>query len=665
LQNGKFAVIPLVIILGIAITNGVLLQSTSLSLHEIHLVRCLTYIGHKYFAPGRTLVISSPSTYRDMQQERIAEFLRTSLWPVVYNVDGHTNNPDRIDFIGRYGSLIILVPDGNYKSFNKQILGLILDRNREFNRIWNSETRFVVAGVNKISVPQQLSILNYFSKFRIYNCIIVSPEHYVEGQKYRSMINVNDVDTGMKLGVYTWFPYQSSDRCTDVNDITLLDSGVISAQGHFTKNTDFFPGKISNNLHGCRMKAIVRDGNWYFTTKYVPCKDFNGNVWTCVEGVEMKLLRVVLKQMNVPFFHVSTPKGFERGSIGAGKLSSVMFGKEAYIALGDVGSRILFLPLFDTTNPHYVLSVRWYVPCSVKYSRWSSFFRILSVELWVVLIISIVIAAISTTCVGRYSCTSEWQVYKAITSSLTSFWAVLLGVGVSAMPRSTSVRLLFFAWVCFSLAFNTVFQAFLTTYLIDSGYETPIQNMDEMFDSGIKLGFPPEYYFIFRDGNGTEASKVRRNHVICPSYAICAKWATYQKNISILVADMLAEALYASGDFVGENSEPLICRLEDGVVFNTGLTMVMLYGDPLMKRVSEIIDRVVEAGLMKFWISSRIHLSKVASRKIALVHPLDEYYSFNLYHMQAAFYMLFMGWGVSAICFMFEALYNRILIKRQ
>jgi hypothetical protein len=39
----------------------------------------------------------------------------------------------------------------------------------------------------------------------------------------------------MKLGVYTWFPYKISDRFTDVGDVTLLDSWVISAKGNFAK----------------------------------------------------------------------------------------------------------------------------------------------------------------------------------------------------------------------------------------------------------------------------------------------------------------------------------------------------------------------------------------------------------------------------------------------
>jgi hypothetical protein len=89
----------------------------------------------------------------------------------------------------------------------------------------------------------------------------------------------------------------------------------------------------------------------------------------------------------------------------------------------------------------------------------------------------------------------------------------------------------------------------------------------------------------------------------------------------------------------------------------------MFHADPLMKRVNEIIFRVVEAGLFKFWDSLHINFYKIKSQKIAIVHPLDGYYSFNLYHMQPAFYLLFMGWCLSSICFVAEVLYSRSLSK--
>jgi hypothetical protein len=58
-----------------------------------------------------------------------------------------------------------------------------------------------VAWENEFSMSKQKDIFDYFSHFRIYNCIIVSREHYVMDREYSGPIYVNDVDTGMKLGV--------------------------------------------------------------------------------------------------------------------------------------------------------------------------------------------------------------------------------------------------------------------------------------------------------------------------------------------------------------------------------------------------------------------------------------------------------------------------------
>jgi len=243
--------------------------------------------------------------------------------------------------------------------------------------------------------------------------------------------------------------------------------------------------EISKESHGCRMKAVVRDSGWKFTTNYYKHKDLSGSVFTEVYGMEMDLLIMVLKQMNVTFVHVPTPKRFRIAKGSTNNLTRAMFAEYAFIALGKFRPRTFVDPFLDSSISHYNMTYRWYVPCSVKYPRWSSIYRILSVELWIVLIISIVIAAISTTLVARFSCTSEWQRYKTLSSSLTNLWAVMLGVSVSTMPRTPSLRSLFIGWVCFSVAFCTVFQAFLTSFLIDSGYKTPIRNMEELLASGI------------------------------------------------------------------------------------------------------------------------------------------------------------------------------------
>ena len=92
--------------------------------------------------------------------------------------------------------------------------------------------------------------------------------------------------------------------------------------------------------------------------------------------------------------------------------------------------------------------------------------------------------------------------------------------------------------------------------------------------------------------------------------------------------------------------------------------MIMFHGDLLMRRVTETIDRLVETGIYSQWNCKRFEYHKLHSKEIGVVQMLDEYYSFKLYHMQPPFYLLFMGWCLSAFCFIAEVLYNRVLRHR-
>jgi len=445
-----------------------------------------------------------------VQLELIAEIHRTAIWPVVINVDGNISMPEISNFIDRDGSYIILLPDNNIWSVHAEIAGLIQDRKNEFTILWNSEVRFVVAGANEFSMLQQMRIFYYFSKFRIYNFIFVSKKRDLLHKKYSRPVNVNDVDTGMKLVVYTWFPYQSSDRCAEVSDITLLDSWVISAQGHFTNNTDLFPGKFSNSFKGCPMKVLIFDSQFPFASMYKNVRYSKGAVVSPLGGSEMALLSIVLQQMNMTFIPVHTPEDIEKKENSLNNVVKLMFLRECDIIVGNFLNNLFNEKFLSSTNYYDILTVSWYVPCSEKYPRWSSIFRILSVELSLVLIISIVIMTILTTLVGRYNCTSESQGYKTLKSSFTNLWAVILGVSVSSMPRTVSLRSLFFTWVFFCLAFNTVFQAFLTSFLTDSGYKTPIKDMDELFATGINPAYPQSDDILFVLIFGMESLQIKK-----------------------------------------------------------------------------------------------------------------------------------------------------------
>lgn len=142
---------------------------------------------------------------------------------------------------------------------------------------------------------------------------------------------------------------------------------------------------------------------------------------------------------------------------------------------------------------------------------------------------------------------------------------------MSTMPRTPSVLSLFLAWVCFGIAFSTVFQALLTKCLIELGYKQPIQNMDELFSSRIQLGYPDEYNYFFQRSDETEATKSHKRPTYCPSYDIGSQSSKNQKNNSVLISDISADIKYAFGDYVRYKSEPLVCKLDDRVVLTSAL----------------------------------------------------------------------------------------------
>jgi hypothetical protein len=124
-----------------------------------------------------------------------------------------------------------------------------------------------------------------------------------------------------------------------------------------------------------------------------------------------------------------------------------------------------------------------------------------------------------------------------------------------------------------------------------------------------------------------------------------------------MLPENIFEENFVLSNFVGENSKPLFCRLENELLFHYNTTLIMMYGDLLMRRVTEIIDRVVEAGVYMYWISWRKQRLNIQARKIPIVDHFDGYYSINLYYMQPAFYLLLM------VCCLSTLYYGRVVVQ--
>jgi len=144
----------------------------------------------------------------------------------------------------------------------------------------------------------------------------------------------------------------------------------------------------------------------------------------------------------------------------------------------------------------------------------------------------------------------------------------------------------------------------------------------------------------------------------------CANWAFYHKYDPFFISDRSAVINIDYAHILSKSSKSWFCRLQNEMVYNKGLRMVMMKGEPLLRRVSKILDRVVELWFYNFWVSLNRHVSKFLYREIAIDHNLDGYYTFILYHLHPAFYLLLVGYCLNALCFIFQ-LYNRLINKTE
>jgi hypothetical protein len=68
-------------------------------------------------------------------------------------------------------------------------------------------------------------------------------------------------------------------------------------------------------------------------------------------------------------------------------------------------------------------------------------------------------------------------------------------VSVPQQPTTSSLRVVFFLYVCFCFAISTVFQAFFVSYLVEPNYGKKLEMFEEILDSNLVYGNHPAYSY--------------------------------------------------------------------------------------------------------------------------------------------------------------------------
>jgi hypothetical protein len=491
---------------------------------------------------------------------------------------------------------------------------------------WNSRARFVLLmeEYNTKANDQVLrDILQQFWKWNIFNLAILAP--------------ITRTSSYTSVGIYTWYPYRMPfGRCGETHQVVQLHTclSMGSATKLYLNNSPMFDQKIPNNLNGCPFKAS--------TLKFHPFIIHDNNT---ADGSEVRLMLNLAEKMNVTLklrVSLDPERKGQQLSNGSwtGLRGEVMNGSSDMI-FGHILTNLDDHLLFDTTIVYSSDKFAWFIARADAYPRWLSMARVFTPKLWLVLLIVIPVAAFAMYCLSRKENVEPWNYVR----SVLAFWAALLCAGTD-MPHSSSLRIFFLSWVIFSLAVNTVFQTYVTSYLVDPGLQHQIDNAEELYESNSVYAFPDTIdKFFNKEFLDTLKPRIVADPVVCLDYV------ANRDNIATVAGRKLVE--YFSEDLRKRGSKHEIFRFQEDLL-QLSTVMLLPKGSPLHQLVNKILLRTFEAGLVDKFYKDIITENQIKAgiREIPIL--IDEYVPLSLSHLQASFIFLFLGLGISSITLMLE-----------
>jgi len=627
--------------------------------HEYPLMHYTKLISEEHFTAERPLMIILPQVEEDSTNKEVGylveELHASGLWPMlVFNIS-YKMNENMYTEVHQHGSYIILISgpckewEEYISRFWQQLIELASD-----DKLWlsrNPRGKYIVSVISNCTHLENIhiskAILSRLWFFQVTNAAVLflkSNEHAGND------IQPNTINSaqGTYLELHTWYPYEKSDRCNPtegtvpVKVFTVRNVSDISGK-------DIFRGPFGKNLHRCALNVQVEiNPPSVFPPKRVW---FNNSAYQDVyeDGIEIELIRIIGNALNMTL----DIEDFT-------KIEHREFTPTIYA--GRYGTYLSALDLF-TERTHGYLSARidWRTPCAVRHRRWNRFFNIFSVDMWLCFALSLVLAVITVCCISNYGQKShlhEFNSYSNIFSVTSNIIAVVLSVSVNTQPRSAPLRLFFFCWVWYSVAISTVFQAYFTTFLIEPGYQKPIKTVEQMLTSDMKFGFAVENEIFFHNIPYSTDSAILNNAVRIPDLGTSLNWATVYQNISIVTGNFIIEFIRNMGKLTDENNRPLLCELEDGGVGTLDMILLVIRGCPLLELINDIIDRMVESGILTHINQRDFHKEKLLSKLDAFAFE-DTYTIFGITHLQTAFYLLMMGYVLAFVCIVSEIMWHR------
>ena len=463
------------------------------------------------------------------------------------------------------------------------------------------------------------------------------------------------------IEVYTWFPYSESGRCAQVIEFVLLDVWITNQDGvgNFLHNASLFPPKIPKYFPGCPFRISTFESEPFVM---YPSYNENNKAVTYKGGLEIEFLQMIQKATNISVVFREPPSDGKWGVLlkngsWTGVLREVIEGVSD-VALGGLYYRCHISDVIECSTPYMYDELIWYVPCAQPNPRWAILSRVFKLSLWLGFIlgyiaVSIITWAVVQICNTFATAENESSTYTDMAKCFLNLWAVILGVSATEnIPQKTVIRTVFLFWVVYSLAVNTIYQAFLTSYMVDPGLQHQISSVGELLDSRLEYGIYRSFETLMPDLR----NKRYEHRQIYDDVEDCARRLAVKGDFAFLYSKINTDYMRAAR-FVDSSGHPLFCRMDENFSPQY-VSLSVQRGSPMLTRYNDIIQHVVEGGLLdQCWRVIMFKATLLAAKNFTI--PVGDFTPLSTEHLQSAFYVLTLGCVISFVSFSFEVFFHK------
>jgi len=596
---------------------------------------------------GRLHFVSDLCSTEDMAQLILEELNKIEAWPLL-SFDAKHDCKEMLPSSSKYDGYVLLSLSQDHEDVVKDIRHQV----KKLRNIWewNPRAKFLILvaeirHVNAKLLAEDISAELWTS--RVVNSVVLIP----------ALDTQLATGTANTLDAYICFPYQPTVQCPQVKDVVLQDRWILDSRNksHFLHNTSLFPQKIPNDLHGCPFTVSTFPLPAMIMRKNTIEVDPENVIYD--KGLEIQILTELSKSTNSSLKFRKPPPGHEYWGtdLGNGTWNGVIgeiARSNADIGIGDMWYRCHLVKEIECLTPHLIDKARWYVPCARPYPRWVGPTRAFKLSLWlgfvtVYVTISFTVWQVVKITNSIFTETAQNQAYASLSKCLLNFWAIVLGESASNNPPSVAaVRALFLAWVLYCWAINTVYQTYLTSFLIDPGLQNQLASEDAILNSGIKYGVATHALGIY-PWLGERRYRYMQYFDDGESVADTIANGKLAFLGSVFPTEYLIAVKYMDAD-----GRPRICGIKDDLAAAIA-TIIVPRGFPFKARYDKVLSSLAQAGLVDFWwenLKYEVTLEKAGDSNLL---P-GEYVALRMEHMQSAFYFLLLGYALSVMTFLLE-----------